>query len=70
MAGGRCDLRSAGSFARAGVCLFTSYQQMRQVYEMLKIRLDHPMMMQGEAPRTALIENVSQYSGRSAIWHI
>jgi ATP-dependent DNA helicase DinG len=36
--------------------LFTSYQQMRQVYEMLKIRLDHPMMMQGEAPRTALIE--------------
>jgi len=36
--------------------LFTSYQQMRQVYEMLKIRLDHPMMMQGEAPRTALLE--------------
>jgi len=43
--------------------LFTSYQQMRQVYEMLKIRLDHPMMMQGEAPRTALIENFRNTPG-------
>lgn len=43
--------------------LFTSYQQMRQVYEMLKIRLDHPMMMQGEAPRTALIETFRQTPG-------
>jgi len=43
--------------------LFTSYQQMRQVYEMLKIRLDHPMMMQGEAPRTALLEKFRQTPG-------
>jgi ATP-dependent DNA helicase DinG len=43
--------------------LFTSYQQMRQVYEMLKIRLDHPLMMQGEAPRTALIERFRNTPG-------
>jgi len=43
--------------------LFTSYQQMRQVYEMLKIRLDHPMLMQGEAPRTALVETFRNTPG-------
>jgi ATP-dependent DNA helicase DinG len=43
--------------------LFTSYQQMRQVYEMLKIRLDYPLMMQGEAPRTALIETFRNTPG-------
>ena len=36
--------------------LFTSYQQMRQVYELLKGRLDHPLLLQGEAPRTALVD--------------
>ncbi len=36
--------------------LFTSYQQMRQVYEMLKGLLDYPMLLQGEAPRSVLIE--------------
>ncbi len=36
--------------------LFTSYQQMRQVYDLLKIRLDHPLLLQGDAPRTALVE--------------
>jgi ATP-dependent DNA helicase DinG len=36
--------------------LFTSYQQMRVVYELLRRRLEYPMLMQGEAPRTALIE--------------
>ncbi len=50
------------SHGRAFV-LFTSYQQMRQVYEMLKIRLDYPMMMQGEAPRTALLENFRNTPG-------
>jgi ATP-dependent DNA helicase DinG len=43
--------------------LFTSYRQMRQVYEMLKIRLDHPLMMQGEAPRTALLETFRNTPG-------
>jgi ATP-dependent DNA helicase DinG len=36
--------------------LFTSYQQMRQVYELLRRRLEYPILIQGDAPRTALIE--------------
>jgi ATP-dependent DNA helicase DinG len=36
--------------------LFTSYQQMRQVYELLRRRLEYPILMHGEAPRTHLIE--------------
>jgi ATP-dependent DNA helicase DinG len=36
--------------------LFTSYQQMRQVHELVKNRLDYPLLLQGDAPRTALIE--------------
>ncbi|HEY1215112.1 MAG TPA: ATP-dependent DNA helicase, partial [Bryobacteraceae bacterium] len=36
--------------------LFTSYGQMRQVYELLKPRIDFPLFLQGEAPRTALID--------------
>jgi ATP-dependent DNA helicase DinG len=36
--------------------LFTSYQQMRQVYELLRTRLDFPLLLQGDAPRTALID--------------
>ena len=37
--------------------LFTSYQQMRQVYELLRRRLEYPILIQGDAPRTALIED-------------
>lgn len=36
--------------------LFTSYGQMRQLYELLKARLDYPLLLQGDAPRTALID--------------
>lgn len=36
--------------------LFTSYQQMRQVYELLRRRLEYPIYIQGDAPRTTLIE--------------
>jgi ATP-dependent DNA helicase DinG len=36
--------------------LFTSYQQMRQIHAMLRPRLDYPLLLQGEAPRNALIE--------------
>jgi ATP-dependent DNA helicase DinG len=43
--------------------LFTSYQQMRQIYDMLKGRLDHPTMLQGDAPRTALIESFRSTPG-------
>jgi ATP-dependent DNA helicase DinG len=37
--------------------LFTSYRQMRQVWELLRSRLDYPLLLQGEAPRTALLES-------------
>ena len=43
--------------------LFTSYQQMRQVYELLRRRLEFPLLMQGDGPRTALIERFRNTPG-------
>lgn len=43
--------------------LFTSYQQMRQVYDQLRTRLDYPLLLQGDAPRTALLETFRTTSG-------
>ncbi len=43
--------------------LFTSYTQMRQIYELLRRRLEYPLLMQGEAPRTALIERFRKTPG-------
>ncbi len=43
--------------------LFTSYQQMRQVYELLKPRIEYPLLLQGDAPRNALIEAFRATSG-------
>jgi ATP-dependent DNA helicase DinG len=37
-------------------CLFTSYAQMRDVYERVKLRLAFPLLMQGTAPRSTLLE--------------
>jgi ATP-dependent DNA helicase DinG len=53
--------------------LFTSYQQMRQIYELLRRRLDYPMLLQGDAPRTALIDDFRQTPhavlfGTSSFW--
>ncbi|HET9177810.1 MAG TPA: helicase C-terminal domain-containing protein [Terriglobia bacterium] len=36
--------------------LFTSHQQMRTVYELVRRRLRYPLMMQGSSPRTALLD--------------
>lgn len=36
--------------------LFTSYAQMKQVYERVSFRLPYEMLLQGTAPRTALLE--------------
>jgi ATP-dependent DNA helicase DinG len=36
--------------------LFTSYQQMREVYERVRRQLRYPMLLQGTAPRTALLD--------------
>jgi ATP-dependent DNA helicase DinG len=37
-------------------CLFTSYSQMRAVYELLLSELPFPLLLHGSAPRKALIE--------------
>jgi ATP-dependent DNA helicase DinG len=37
-------------------CLFTSYAQMRDVYRRLLGELEFPMLLQGDAPKNALLE--------------
>jgi len=37
-------------------CLFTSYTQMNDVYERVRERVDFPLMVQGAAPRTVLLD--------------
>ena len=37
-------------------CLFTSYSQMRDLYERLRPVLDYPILLHGTAPRKALLE--------------
>jgi ATP-dependent DNA helicase DinG len=36
--------------------LFTSYQQMRLVYDMVSFEIDYPTLLQGTGPRSALLE--------------
>ena len=43
------------SHGRAFV-LFTSYQQMREIFERVRPRLRYPMLLQGTAPRTVLLD--------------
>jgi len=37
-------------------CLFTSYAQMNDVYQRLLGRIEFPLLLQGDAPKTALLE--------------
>jgi ATP-dependent DNA helicase DinG len=37
-------------------CLFTSYGQMNQIYELVRARVRFPLLLQGTAPRMALLE--------------
>jgi len=37
-------------------CLFTSYSQMQDIYERLLGEIEYPMLIQGAAPRNALLE--------------
>ena len=37
-------------------CLFTSYQQMRDLYERLLVEVGFPLLLQGTAPKKALLE--------------
>jgi ATP-dependent DNA helicase DinG len=36
--------------------LFTSYQQMRQVYDRVSLEIDYPTLLQGTGPRSALLD--------------
>ena len=45
----------AASRGRAFV-LFTSYQQMRQIYDRVSLQIEYPVLLQGTGPRTALLE--------------
>ncbi len=37
-------------------CLFTSYAQMREIYERMLVEVGYPLLLQGTAPRKALLE--------------
>jgi ATP-dependent DNA helicase DinG len=37
-------------------CLFTSYAQMNQIFELVRARVRFPLLLQGTAPRMALLE--------------
>ncbi len=37
-------------------CLFTSYSQMNDLFERVRTRIDFPLMLQGTAPRSVLLE--------------
>ena len=44
-------------------CLFTSYAQMREIHERLAGMLSFPLLLQGTAPRTALLERFRATEG-------
>jgi len=64
------DVRDAGFSAKAAdeivqllehsqgraFCLFTSYTQMNDLYERVRSRVSFPLLLQGTAPRSALLE--------------
>ena len=37
--------------------LFTSYQQMRLIYDRVSLEIEYPTLLQGTGPRNALLEN-------------
>ena len=37
-------------------CLFTSYQQMRLIYDRVSLDMEYPTLMQGTGPRMALLD--------------
>ena len=54
-------------------CLFTSNQQMRDLYERLLIEVGYPLLLQGTAPRKALLEEFRETPnavlfGTSSFW--
>jgi ATP-dependent DNA helicase DinG len=54
-------------------CLFTSYQQMRDLYDRLLCEVGYPLLLQGTAPRKALLEEFRETPnavlfGTSSFW--
>ena len=52
----RCIRRVVEITKGRAFCLFTSYAQMRQLYELLLPVLDYPILLHGTAPRNVLLE--------------
>jgi len=42
--------------ARRAFVLFTSYRQMRLIYEMVSFEIEYPTLLQGTGPRSALLD--------------
>ena len=55
-AAARCIRRVLSLSRGRAFCLFTSYSQMRALYELLLPVLDFPILLHGTAPRKALLE--------------
>ena len=53
--GGNRRAPRAHSRGRAFV-LFTSYQQMRLIYDRVSLEIEYPTLLQGTGPRSALLE--------------
>ncbi|MGI4758956.1 MAG: ATP-dependent DNA helicase [Janthinobacterium lividum] len=54
-------------------CLFTSYAQMRALYERMLVELPFPLLLQGQAPRKALLDEFRETPnavlfGTSSFW--
>ncbi len=54
-------------------CLFTSYAQMRQMYERMLVELPFPLLLQGQGPRKALLDEFRETRnavlfGTSSFW--
>ena len=44
-------------------CLFTSYAQMRDLYERVRTRVEYPLLLQGTAPKPVLLERFKNTPG-------
>ena len=44
-------------------CLFTSYAQMNDLYERIRTRVEFPLLLQGTAPRSVLLERFKNTDG-------
>jgi ATP-dependent DNA helicase DinG len=72
-AAARCIERVLTITRGRAFCLFTSYAQMRDLYERLMPVLDYPILLHGTAPRKALLEQFretpnSVLFGTSSFW--